>query len=97
MLLVLLCISSIFFAIVNLVVNHFWQRKWFGIFPILSYVCPVPFLTSCFYDMAHRVEVGDISGLLDIYPGITGGFLFLFGVVTVLNVAALFLNGKGEV
>ena len=92
-----LCILAVFLAMANLVLNHFWQKKWFGIFPILSYLCPLPFLMDCFHDVARRAEAGDISGLLDIYPGIGNGFVLLFGVVTVLNVAALLLKGKGRV
>jgi len=91
-----LCFLGVFFAVVNLVVNHFWQNKWFGIFPILSYVCCLPFTLSCFYDVAWRAETGDIGGLLDIYPGIVNGFILLFGVITIFNVAALFLKGKGD-
>ena len=90
-----MCVLAVVIAVVNLVLNHFWQKRWFGIFPILSYLCPLPFLFSCFYDVADRAECGDISGLLDIYPAITNGFLLLFGVITVCNVAALLLKGKG--
>lgn len=92
-----LCILAVFLAVANLVCNHFWEQKWFGIFTILSYLCPLPFLLDCFYDVACRAEVGDISGLLDIYPGIAKGFILLFAVITVLNVAALLLKGKGRV
>ena len=92
----ILCFLGVFFAVVNLVVNHFWQKKWFGIFPILSYVCCLPFTLSCFYDVARRAETGDIGGLLDIYPDIVNGFILLFGVITIFNVAALFLKGKGD-
>lgn len=92
-----LCILAVFLAAANLVFNHFWQKKWFGIFPILSYLCLLPFLLDCFYDVARRAEVGDISGLLDIYPGIARGFILLFAVITVLNVVALLLKGKGRV
>ena len=91
-----LCFLAVLLALVNLVLNHFWQKKWFGILPILSYVCCLPFTMSCFYDVARRAEIGDIGGLLDIYPDIVNCFLLLFGAVTVLNVVALFLNGKGE-
>lgn len=97
MLCLALCILSVFLAVTNLVLNHFWQKKWFGVLTILSYLCPLPFLLLCFYDVAHRAEVGDISGLLDIYPGIARGFILLFAVITVLNVAALLLKGKGRV
>ena len=79
-----------------MVVSHFWQKRWFGIFPILSYVCPIPFMVDCFYDVAGRAEIGDIEVLLDVYPGIANGFLLLFGVITVMNVIALFLTGKGR-
>lgn len=92
----LLCFAGVFLAVVNLVVNHFWPKRWFDLLPVLSYVCCLPFTLSCFYDVERRVVTGDISGLLDIYPDIVNGFILLFGVITVFNVAAIFLKGKGR-
>ena len=97
MLYLALCVLAVFIAVVNLVLNHFGHKRWFGIFPILSYLCPLPFLFHCFYDVADRAASGDISGLLDIYPAITGNFLLIFGAVTLFNVAALLLKGNGRV
>ena len=93
---IVLCILSVFLAVANVVLNHFWQKKWFGIFAILSYLCPLPFLFSFYYDVADRVQSGDISGLLDIYPGVARGFMLLFAVVTAFNLIALLLKGRGR-
>ena len=92
-----LCILAVFLAAANVVLNYFWQKKWFGIFAILSYLCPLPFLFSFFYDVAERTQTGDIAGLLDIYPGVARGFILLFAVITVFNLIALLLKGNGRV
>lgn len=83
-------------ALVNLIVNYFWKKRWFGLLPILSYLCCAAAMISSYYDVAWRAEKGDISGLLDIYPGIGNGFLMLVGVVTVLHVIALLMKGRGN-
>lgn len=68
-----------------------------GLLPILSYLCCAGGMISCFYDVAWRTQKGDISGLLDIYPDITGGFLLVLGAVTVFNLLALVVKGRGKV
>ena len=97
MIYIVLCIMAVLLSAANVVLNHFWQKKWFGIFTILSYLCPLPFLLSFFYDVAGRAERGDISGLLDVYPGAARGFMLIFAVVTVFNLIALLLKGKGRI
>ena len=97
MLYIVLCVLAVFLAMVNVVLNHFWQKKWFGIFTILSYLCPLPFLLNFFYDVAEKTQKGDIAGLLDVYPGVARGFILLYAVVTAFNLIALLLNGKGRV
>ena len=97
MLYIVLCVLAVFLAAANMVLNHFWQKKWFSIFTILSYLCPLPFLLSFFYDVATRAQSGDIAGLLDVYPGVARGFILLYAVVTAFNLIALLLNGKGRV
>ena len=93
---IMLCILAVFLAAANVVLNHFWQKKWFGIFTILSYLCPLPFLFSFFYDVANRAQSGDIAGLLDIYPGVARGFMLLYAVITAFSLIALLLKGKGR-
>jgi len=92
----ILCIAAVWIGVIHLVISHFWQKKWFALFPVVSYLCCVPFVINCFHDVSRRVEAGDISGLVDIYPGIGNGYLMLIGVITVLHVIALLLKGKGE-
>ncbi len=96
MLYIVLCILAVLLAAANVVLNHFWQKKWFGIFGILSYLCPLPFLLSFFYDVADRAQKRDISGLLDIYPGVAKGFILLFGIITAFNLIALLMKGKSR-
>jgi len=91
-----LCILAVFIGVIHLVISFFWQKKWFAFLPMASYLCLVPFVMNTYDDVARRAQTGDISGLLDIYPGIGNGFLFLVGVVTVLHVVALLLKGKGN-
>ena len=93
---IMLCILAVFFAVASVVLNHFWQKKWFGVFTILSYLCPLPFLLSFFCDVADRTQKGDIAGLLDVYPGVARGFILLFAVITVFNLIALLLKGRGR-
>ena len=92
----LLCIVALFLGAVHLVVSHFWQKKWFALLPMASYLCLVPFVINTYHDVAWRAEKGDIGGLLDIYPAIGNGFLALVIAVTVLHGAALLLKGKGN-
>ena len=94
MIYLMLCVLAVVLAVANTAINLFWPGKWPDILPILSYLCPLPFTFHCFYDVADRVQAGDISGLLDIYPAITNGFILLYGTITVFNLAALLLKGK---
>ena len=91
-----LCIAAVFIGVIHLVISHFRQKKWFALLPMASYLCLVPFVMNTFHDVAQRAETGDISGLLDIYPGIGNGYLALVVVVTVLHGIALLLRGKGN-
>ena len=84
-------------AVANLLVSYFWPNKWAGLLPILSYVSFGAAVLSAFYDVAPRAEAGDSSGLLDIYPAIVSNYVLVLAVVTVFNVLALAVKGRGKV
>lgn len=92
----LLCVAALFIGVIHLVISHFRQKKWFALLPMASYLCLVPFVMNTFHDVARRAETGDVSGLLDVYPGIGSGFLALVIAVTGLHGIALLLKGKGN-
>lgn len=92
--LIVFCLLAGLLALVNLIVNYFWKKRWFGLLPILSYLCCAAAMISSYYDVAWRAEKGDISGLLDIYPAISNGFILVLGVVTLLNIGALLLSKR---
>lgn len=94
--LILCCLAAGMLAVLNLIIGYFWDKKWLGLLPILSYLCCAVGMMTCFYDVARRAQSGDISGLLDIYPDITGGFVLVLGAVTVFHLLALLVRGKGE-
>ena len=94
--LILCCLAAGGLAVLHLIIGYFWDKKWLGILPILSYLCIAGGMMTCFCDVARRAQTGDISGLLDIYPDITGSFVLVLGAVTVFHLLALLVRGKGE-
>lgn len=94
--LIICCLGAGVLSVLNLLVSYFWDKRWVGLLPILSYLCCAAGMIDCFYDVARRAQAGDIGGLLDIYPNITGGFILVLGAVTVFNVLALAVKGRGK-
>ena len=93
--LILCCLAAGALAVFHLIIGYFWDKKWLGLLPILSYLCCAVGMMTCFYDVARRAQSGDISGLLDIYPDITANFVLVLGAVTVFHLLALLVRGKG--
>ena len=62
--LILCCLAAGALAVLHLIIGYFWDKKWLGLLPILSYLCCAVGMMTCFYDVARRAQSGDISGLL---------------------------------
>ena len=81
----ILCSGAVILAIISVICKD----KKHNMFGILSYFCcSLPAVLSM-YDVIDRAKNHDTAGILDIYPTMITVWLVVIGIVTVLNLFAV--------
>lgn len=63
-------------------------------FMLTSFACMGTAMVLEFYELRHRIELGDLSAVMDIYPTMAWVTLVLLAVTVVLNTIALLRHRK---
>ena len=63
-------------------------------FMLTSFVCMGSAMVIEYYELRHRIEIGDLSAVMDIYPTMAWVTLVLLVVTVGLNAIALLKNRK---
>lgn len=63
-------------------------------FMLTSFTCMGCAMVIEFYELRHRIEIGDLSAVMDIYPTMAWVTLVLVVVTVGLNAVALLKNRK---
>lgn len=61
---------------------------------LLSFTCMGSAMVIDYYELRHRIEIGDLSAVMDIYPTMAWVTLVLLTVTAGLNTIALLKNRK---
>ena len=63
-------------------------------FMLTSFACMGSAMVIEYYELRHRIEIGDLSAVMDIYPTMAWVTLVLLVVTVGLNAIALLKNRK---
>lgn len=67
------------------------QHPWFM---LTSFTCMGAAMVLEYYELRHRIELNDLSAVMDIYPTMAWVTLILLVGTVVLNAIALLKNSK---
>lgn len=67
------------------------QHPWFM---LTSFACMGSAMVIEYYELRHRIALGDLSAIMDIYPTMAWVTLVLLVVTVALNAIALVRNQK---
>ena len=81
-------------AILIAVLGLFVDKKYHNFTTITSFICCCVPLIGSIYDINNRMEINDVTGVMDIYPSMIIFFVITSILVVLLNVIGGIKNIK---